>query len=87
VSNGTPLPRIYFDTNEGASADAYGLWLEKSKQDLAKIPGGPKEGMKITIYMIGEIEMEAVLEWNTDWNEWTAREIPHTTRPNHETWD
>jgi hypothetical protein len=51
--------RIYFDGNEGPDdpADRYGLWLTKSKEDLVRIPGGPQEGMLVTIYMTGEIEM------------------------------
>jgi len=58
--------RVYFDGNEGTGDGRYGLWLSKSVQDLAKIPGGPKEGMIVTIYMIGEIEAEATLAWCGD---------------------
>jgi len=81
------LPRVYFDGNEATEANFYGLWLDKSRDDLAKIPGGPKEGMTITIYMIEEIEMEAILEWNENWNGWTARPIEGTVRENHDKWD
>jgi hypothetical protein len=42
--------------------------------------------MKITIYMIGEIEMEAVLQWSERYKSWTARPILETVRNNHETW-
>jgi len=82
-----PMNRIYFDSNEGTETNNYGLGLDKSREDLAKIPGGPHEGMKVTIYMIGEIEMEATLEWDARWNGWTARPIDGTIRPNHEVWD
>ena len=78
--------RIYFDGNEGDEDGRYGLWLDRSREGLAKIPGGPKEGMTVTIYMIGEIEMEAILEWNSRWNGWVARPIEGTIRENHETW-
>ena len=79
--------RIYFDSNDADSEGRYGLWLRKSQEDLAKIPGGPKEGMIVTIYMIGEIEAEAVLEWSgSPWNAWVARVIG-TFRPNDETWE
>jgi hypothetical protein len=82
------MHRVYFDGNEGPEGTShYGLWLDKSKADLARIPGGPKEGMVVTIYMVGEIEMEATLEWNAKWNGWTARGIEGTVRPNTETWD
>ena len=81
------MHRIYFDGNEGTETNRYGLWLARSQEDLAKIPGGPREGMKVTIYMIGEIEMEAILEWNARWNGWTAQPIDGTVRSNREVWD
>jgi hypothetical protein len=81
------MHRIYFDSNEGTADGRYGHWLDKSCEDLAKIPDGPKEGMVVTIYMIGEIEGEATLEWCGDpWNAWTARPIG-AFRPNAETWE
>jgi hypothetical protein len=43
--------------------------------------------MRVIIYMIGEIEMDATLEWNEQWNSWVARPIEDTIRDNHETWD
>lgn len=80
--------RVYFDSNEGTEDGRYGLWLDKSRADLAKIPGGPKEGMTVTIYMVGEIEAEATLEWCRDpWNAWGARPVEGSFRPNIETWD
>ena len=79
--------RVYFDSNEGTEDGRYGLWLDKSRRDLAKIPGGPKEGMMVTIYMVGEIEAEATLQWDDRWNGWTACEIKDSFRPNHETWE
>lgn len=81
------MHRIYFDSNDRADSERYGLWLDKSRDDLAKIPGGPQEGLTVTIYMTGEIEMEARLEWDAEWRAWTAREIAGTVRDNHETWD
>ncbi len=79
--------RVYFDSNEGPDDERYGLWLNKSARDLAHIPGGPREGMRVIIYMVGEIEMEATLEWDEQWNGWTARWIEGTCRPNNETWE
>jgi hypothetical protein len=81
------MHRIYFDGNEGPDSHRYGLWLDKSLEDLAKIPGGPREGMMVTIYMTGEIEMEATLEWDAKWKGWTAHPVEGTVRQNHETWD
>jgi hypothetical protein len=81
------MHRVYFDGNDQTEGYLYGLWLNKSKEDLAKIPGGPVEGMTVTIYMTGEIEMEATLEWDKKWKTWTARPVEHTIRPNNEVWD
>ena len=79
--------RVFFDTNEGPEGlDRYGLWLDKSIKDLANIPGGPREGMLVTIYMTGEVEIEAALEWDAKWNGWTARPSAAAWRPNAETW-
>ena len=77
--------RIYFDSNEGNERGNCGLGLNRSVEDFAKIPGGPKDGMTVTIYMIGEIEMEAVLEWDGNWKAWTGRPISGSVRDNHET--
>jgi hypothetical protein len=81
------MHRIYFDGNSRTDIGCYWLGLNRSREDLAKIPGGPKEGVMVTIYEIGEIEMEATLEWDATLQAWTAREVPGTLRDNHETWD
>jgi hypothetical protein len=83
----TDTHRVYFDGNDGTEDGRYGLWLNKSREDLAKIPGGPRDGLMVTIYMTGEIEMEATLEWDAERQAWTARPITETIRDNHETRD
>jgi hypothetical protein len=81
------MHRIYFDGNEGPDDERYGLWLSKSRADLAKIPGGPRQGLVVTIYMVGEVEAEAILEWcGGPWNAWTARPIGDF-RENAERWE
>ena len=79
-------PRIYFDGND-STEHGYLLMFRKSKADLAKIPEGPQEGMLVTIYMVGEIEMEAHLTWDSHWNEWVGRPVEGTMRDNTESWD
>jgi hypothetical protein len=82
------MHRIYFDGNDGTpDTGCYCLYLNKSREDLAKIPGGPQEGMMVTIGMTGEIELEATLEWYPSWQIWTARPVEGTFRLNHDTWD
>jgi hypothetical protein len=75
------MHRIYFDSNEGTGGDdGYGLWLDASRKDLARIPGGPREGMQVVIYMTGELEMEAVLAFNAAIEAWMAVPITGTTK-------
>jgi hypothetical protein len=81
------MNRIYFDSNDRPDNDRFGLWLNKSLEDLSKIPGGPRDGLIVTIYMTGEIEMEGTLEWDEAWTAWTARPIKGTVRDNTESWD
>lgn len=74
------MHRVYFDTNEGAPDDNYDLGLRQSIADLASIPGGPSDGMRVIIYMTGELEMEAILKFNHEWNVWTAEPILETIK-------
>jgi hypothetical protein len=81
------MNRIYFDGNDADETGRYLLYLDRSRKELAEISGGPREGMRVTIYMIGEIEMAATLEWNERWNSWVARPIEGTIKDNHQKWD
>ena len=74
------MHRIYFDTNEGVEGGDYGLWLKASEEDIARIPGGPKDGMRVIIYMTGELEMEAILAFMPGRAVWTARPVPGTMK-------
>ena len=78
--------RIYFDGNAHADNDGFRLSNDKSRRELAMIPGGPKPGMVVTIYEVGEVEAEATLEWSEAWNAWTAQPIS-AFRDNRETWE
>ena len=74
------LPRIFFDTNEGDPPVAYWLTLPLSKADLGALEPQPREGMLVTIYMSGELEMEATLRWNDDLVVWAAEPVAGTIR-------
>jgi hypothetical protein len=76
--------RVYFDGNEGTADGRYGLWLAPSIHDLSLIPGGPRNGMRIVIYMTGEGEMEAILQYDDAWNGWTARPVEGTWKTSDE---
>jgi hypothetical protein len=72
--------RIYFDSNDGPDDERFGLWVAGSLEDIEPIAAELKDGLHVIIYMTGEMEMEAVLEFDTDWNAWTARPVPGTTK-------
>jgi hypothetical protein len=73
--------RIYFDSNNSSPHhDGYPLSLPAAKEDLARIPGGPRQGMRVVIYMTGELEMEAVLSFDPKWQVWMAVPIAGTTK-------
>ena len=64
------MHRVFFDSNSGNPASGgYGLWFEKSLTDLAAIPGGPREGMRVIIYM-EDVEMEAMLTFDSGSKSW-----------------
>jgi hypothetical protein len=72
--------RIYFDTNDGTGDGRYGLWVKGSLDDIAPIADRLRDGMHIISYMTGELEMEAVLEFDQKWKAWTARPVPGTEK-------
>jgi hypothetical protein len=75
------MHRIYFDTNHRLpDRDGYPLSLDTAEKDLARIPGGPQEGMRVVIYMTDELEMEAVLAFDSKWSIWMAIPIAGTIK-------
>jgi hypothetical protein len=75
------LPRIiYFNTNEGDQAGRYDLGLPGSLEDIAAMDPGPKEGMRVIIYMSEELEMEAFLEFDVQHDRWMAIPIEGTLK-------
>ncbi|MGO9485812.1 MAG: hypothetical protein ACLPX9_14700 [Rhodomicrobium sp.] len=74
------IHRIYFDTNEGPDNERYALWLRRSLEDMAPISGQLYDGLQVIIYMTGELEMEAILEFDKSHGAWMARPIEGTTK-------
>lgn len=72
------MHRIYFDTNTGPDDGRYGLWVAGSLKDIAPIIGEIHDGLHVIIYMTGELEMEAVLKFDRNWNGWTAKPVEGT---------
>jgi hypothetical protein len=83
-----PLPRIFFDTNEGTHAQGYLLVLPLSLRDLAAIHD-LHEGQEVLLYMPNDLEMRAHIRlmapaecaaWNAADGSWIAEPIPGTVR-------
>jgi hypothetical protein len=75
------LHRIYFDTNEGTPDGRYGLGLAASQTDLALIPTDQlRDGLRVTIYMSGDLEMEATLKYDHTQQSWAAQPDLRTVR-------
>ena len=76
MTNGSKdLCRIYFDSNEGDENGRFDLGIAGSLEDIAVLGARLKEGMRVVIYMSGELEMEAILEWDSRSNCWMGRPI------------
>jgi hypothetical protein len=75
----TSLHRIYFDTNDG-TMDGYPLYCRGSLEDIQPIADKLKEGMRVVIYMTGELEMEAILEFDHGNSLWIGRPIKGTLK-------
>ena len=77
-----PLPRIFFDTNEGSHDGGYWLILDRSRADLMALGPALRDGQEVLIWMPDELEMLAKLRFeNVDdpWGpRWVADPIPGT---------
>jgi hypothetical protein len=67
------LPRIYFDTNDGVREDTYALDIAGSMEDIRCLGDLLRPGMRVLLYMSGELEVEATLEYDTEHGRWLGR--------------
>jgi hypothetical protein len=74
------LDRVCFDTNDIAGSGTYDLSLPQSRRDLAAIGDKLCDGLRVIIYMVDELEMEALLHFDTELNHWTAAPIEGTVK-------
>jgi hypothetical protein len=74
------LHRMYFDTNERDASGRYHLGIAGSLRDIAPIAERLREGIRVIIYMTGELEMEATLEFDMASGAWMARPIEGTLK-------
>ncbi len=72
------MRRIFFDEN-GRTESGYWLLYENSLADLAQIEN-KHDGMRVTLYMPDELELEAELFYDTSREVWIGRPIEGTVR-------
>ncbi len=73
------LHRVYFDTNDAAGmVDGYWLGLAQSRKDLEAIGDDLRDGLRVTIYMPNELEMDAILRFDATDAVWCAELIEGT---------
>jgi hypothetical protein len=70
---GEKLPRIYFDTNEQVRDDTYSLGIAGSVEDIRRLGDSMSHGMRVTLYMTGELEVEAILEYDAVHECWPGK--------------
>jgi len=74
------LYRIYFDENEGDERDRFDLGIPGSLRDIEPLAGKLADGMRVLCYDDHEIEVEAILEWDAQHEQWMARPLWDTIR-------
>jgi hypothetical protein len=72
--------RIYFDGNEGDNDGRYDLGIPGSLSDIRPIADKLHDDLQVTLYDNEELEVEAVLEFDTKYNIWMARPLWDTLR-------
>ena len=66
------MHRVFFDTNAGSQDKGYYLWFPQSKADIESIGPDLREGLHVMIYSPGELELEAFLEYDREFQCWAA---------------
>ena len=74
------LPRIFFDTNEGTPKNGFWLHLAGSRHDLEALGDRLCEGLRVLLYMPAELEIEAVLKFDREFDLWVGMPVASTLR-------
>jgi hypothetical protein len=72
------LHRVFFDTNAAGMIQGYWLGFDQSQKDLDALSDELREGLRVTIYMPNELEMEAILSFDSTDTVWCAEPIEGT---------
>ena len=73
------MHRIYFDTNNEVD-DGYNLSSVGSLRDIAPIADQLRDGLHVILYMTGELELEAILKFDSQTGRWIGFPVPGTLR-------
>jgi hypothetical protein len=76
------LPRICFDTNEpdDSCPDAYSLSIFGAQEDIQRFGDSIRPGMRVLLYMGDELEVEAILQYNSQHQYWIGHADMSTLR-------
>ena len=72
------LPRVFFDTNAAGMTQGYWLGFDQSRKDLEALGDALCDGLRVTIYMPDEVEMDATLSFDSTDSVWCAEPIEGT---------
>jgi hypothetical protein len=64
------MHRVFFDTNAGTMESGFVLWFDQSRRDIETINPEDRDGASVTLYMPDEIEMAAVLRYDSSLGCW-----------------
>ena len=73
----TARHRIYFDANS-RDGDCFDLSVKGSLDDIKPIAADLRAGMRVTLYQPGELEVEAILEFDHERRTWIGRAVKGT---------
>jgi len=69
-----PLARIYFEENDsGPEKDSYYLGTSQAQEDIKRLGDAARPGLRVLLYMGDELEVEATLDIERQFNIWLAR--------------
>jgi hypothetical protein len=74
------MHRIYFDSNEGDERGRFDLGIPGALRDIEPISSDLTDGMHVILYDNEELEIEAVLEFDQEYQRWMASPLWNTLK-------
>ena len=63
---------IFFDSNAGDAESGFILWFPQSIEAINNLPGGPREGLEVELYMPEELTCRGRLTYDEELGYWKA---------------